>query len=170
MKQNRLLIIIFVGAMLASGCAENSQTYGNALNSVPNKANAANQAVIINANSNSANANISPANAGTPTTPNIPANAAVNNVMPANVKVQPLTQSAPDDSEIETALGENLVKTRAFKNNSRLLKVEETTVITENNRKIIKVYLKNGQVKEISDGKIKDAMTETAANILKAVN
>ena len=78
-------------------------------------------------------------------------------------------QPAPDNSEVSSVLTNNLVQTRTFKNNPQLLKVEITTIVAENNRKVVKVYLKNGKVKELPEGKISDPLTETADNILKAV-
>nr|MDQ3322742.1 hypothetical protein [Acidobacteriota bacterium] len=77
---------------------------------------------------------------------------------------------APDDSQVTTALGENLVQTRVFKNNPRINKIESVTMFTDGQqKKVVKVYLKNGQVRELPESKVKDAMTETASNILKAI-
>ena len=88
-----------------------------------------------------------------------------------DLKPQPINQTAPDGSQISVALGADLVKTRTFKNNSQLTKVEEILVgATPGGKKTIKVYLKNGQVKEISEGKVGDAMTESAAGLLKAID
>ena len=78
------------------------------------------------------------------------------------------TQAAPDNSEISSTLSENFVQTRTFKDHPQIEKVEMTTLPKENNRKIIKVYLKGGKVKEIPEDKIGDPMAASADNILKA--
>jgi hypothetical protein len=172
MKRNNLIIFAFFAFVLASGCGEtNPTTGGGGTNSAVNAANSSNRNVTPNANANAGNSAISPANGGVPATPNIPANIAGKDIpVPADGAPQTIFESAPppDDSTVETAFAENLVRTRTFKNHPRLKKVEETVVIAENNRKIVKVYFKNGQVKEIPEGKIKDAISARADDVLKA--
>jgi hypothetical protein len=77
---------------------------------------------------------------------------------------------APDDSVITSALGENFVQTRTFKNHPQLNKVERIAKF-ENGKPtyLIKVYLKNGQVKDVSAAKLADPLTVPAATILKAI-
>jgi hypothetical protein len=154
-----------------SGCGEtNSSSDGSRANSVVNAADSSNRTVSTTANA--VNSAVSP-NSGVPATPNVPANTAGrDNPMPADSAPRTLFESAapPDDSTVETALGENLVRTRTFKNHPRLKKIEETMIVSENNRRIVKVYFKNGQMKEIPEGKIKDAISAKADDILKAVN
>lgn len=171
MIRYNLLILSLIFIIFAVGCSGNSTTDAN---SNVNAASAANQnaAINLNATNNSSNSNAAfPAsNSGGITTPNMPANVAVKGDLPREPKTQMLTQSAPDDSQVTTALGENLVQTRVFKNNPRINKIESVTMFTDGQqKKVVKVYLKNGQVRELPESKVKDAMTETASNILKAI-
>jgi hypothetical protein len=77
---------------------------------------------------------------------------------------------APDDSDVKTALGENLVQTRTFHSNPQITKLERTTVFENGEPKsITKVFLKNGQVKDLSSA-VKDPMSASAAEILKGIH
>ena len=75
---------------------------------------------------------------------------------------------APDNSDIKTVLGENLVQTRTFHSDAQIAKIEKTTAFVNGEpRSTFKVYLKNGQVKDIN---LKNALTAPAADILKAIH
>lgn len=87
---------------------------------------------------------------------------------PTPFTVKPVGKS-PDDSTISMALLDDLVRTRTFKSHPQLVKVEEIYLSKESNRKIIKVYLKNGTMKELPGSSFDDVMSEPAENILKAV-
>jgi hypothetical protein len=80
-------------------------------------------------------------------------------------KMQDVKRSAPDDSEIKTSLGQDLVETRTFKNNAQIAKIE----VIGTSKKTVKVYLRNGQVRELPEGKVGDPLSESASNILKAL-
>lgn len=85
-----------------------------------------------------------------------------------NAKVEMVKRPAPDNSEITTQLGENMVETRTFKNHAQIAKVEKILDIKAN-KTIYKVYLRNGQVRELPEGKVSDPMGETGDNIMKAL-
>ncbi len=166
------LLILFSGFIVfALGCGENKSTGAN---SNANSASVVDQNTVVNLNaangSSNANADFPNINSGMPATPNIPANVAVKGDPARDVTSQLPGQSAPDNSEVTTALGENLVQTRVFKNHPQINKIESVTTFPDGKeKKTVKVYLKNGQVRELPESKIKDAMTEPAANILKAI-
>ncbi|MBC7795413.1 MAG: hypothetical protein H7Z37_00910 [Pyrinomonadaceae bacterium] len=86
-----------------------------------------------------------------------------------NAKAQNLSTAAPDKSEVTVSLGQNAVETRVFNNNAQLAKVVRTQDLATN-KTTVKVYLRNGQVKEIADGKLSDPMKDSAADILKAAS
>lgn len=138
----------------------------------------ANTATVVNsstANPIGANAIVavpSPAaNSAVPGIPNAPANAVVKGGdMTRSAKPQLVARAAPDNSETTMSLGENLVETRIFKNNAQIAKVERITETANAGKKRIKVYLRNGQVRELPEGKVGDVMSETGANIFKAVS
>ena len=166
-KKFLILFVIFIG--FTAGCGGNS----SATNS--------NSSTTVNTGQNNEPINrmpVFPANSNTsaPTSNTKTVNASLT---PGNIKSKddptqsgaiskPPAQAAPDNSEVSAALTENFVQTRTFKNHPRLEKVEATTLTKENNRKVIKVYLKGGKVIEISKDKILDPMVESADNILKA--
>jgi hypothetical protein len=131
-------------------------------------------------NTNAQQANTAAANTANVPLANVPTapggNTAVNGSVkpPTETGAAPKTFSipekdgpAPDDSDIKSALGENFVQTRTFHSHAQLDKVEKTTVIGSEAKTSIKVYLKNGQVKEIG---LKNALTAPAADILKAIH
>jgi len=171
MIRYNLLILSLAFAVFMAGCGENNSAGAN---SNANSASVVNQNTAVNLNaangSSNANAGFPNINSGMPATPNIPANVAAKDDPTGKIKAQLPTASASDDSEVTTALGENLVQTRVFKNQQQIIKVESVTTLGGGKeKKTVKVYLKNGQVRELPEGKIKDAMSEPAANILKAI-
>jgi len=167
-KNFLILFVIFIGFTV--GCGGNS--------SVTNS----NSSATVNSGQNNEPINTMPAFPANSNTTVPISNSAPSNypALPGNVAVKKIpmqrdgatqngpTQAAPDNSEISSALTENFVQTRTFKNHPQLEKVEATTLTKENNRKVIKVYLKGGKVIEISKDKILDPMVESADNILKA--
>lgn len=162
--------------LTAIGCG--GATTPTATNTTIANANSATTAIVTNAGANpigggSGGGAAQPApatNSAVPGIPNAPANMVVpKEDMTRTAKPQLVTRAAPDNSDISTTLGENLVETRTFKNNAQIAKIERITEAANNGKKTVKVYLRNGQVRELPDGKVADAMAETAANILKAV-
>ena len=82
-------------------------------------------------------------------------------------KIEEATTAAPDDSEITSRMndkGEPL-ETRVFKKHKVLAKVERTDLNNQN----VKVYLKNGRVLNLPEGKVENFLTASADEILKAV-
>jgi hypothetical protein len=86
-----------------------------------------------------------------------------------NVKVVTPTNPAPDNSVVSTTMNNQglPIETRAFKNHPVLLKVEKIFIDIKN--PTTRVYLKNGKVVELPPGKISDASTAPADEILRAV-
>lgn len=92
-----------------------------------------------------------------------------NGEKPAPIAAIPLTTAAPDNSEISGTMNDQGVpiETRTFKNNPLLAKVEK--IYTKANDPNTKVYLKNGKVINVPPGKIGNASTASANEILVAV-
>lgn len=88
---------------------------------------------------------------------------------PEPIAAIPLTTAAPDNSEISGTMNSQGVpiETRTFKNNPLLSKVEK--IYTDANNPNTKVYLKNGKVINLPPGKIGNASTASASEILVAV-
>ncbi len=173
MKRNSILFLgMSVFASAAVGCnsapSENSSAVSNSN---------ANTAVVISTNNTNPTINSNPAsniqssvavgNSNIPGIPNVPGtDKPISKEDPTrNPKVQAVSRPAPDSSEITTSLGQDLVETRTFKNNAQIAKIE----VIGTGKKIIKVYLRNGQVRELPEGKVGDPLSESANNILKAL-
>ena len=172
MKMRIKAILLVSAAISAAACS--SATNENAANTAANTT--ANTAVVGGANpNNNPTLNVTPqpaASSAIPGIPNAPANSQINKEDPTrNAKIQPMPGApAPDNSEIVTSLGTNLVKTRTFKNNPQIAKIEQTFDAANPQKSIsVKVFLRNGQARELSTDKVKDPMTELAANILKSL-
>lgn len=78
-----------------------------------------------------------------------------------------VTTAAPDNSEVSSRMndkGEPL-ETRTFKKHPVLIKVERTNLDIRN----VKVYLKNGKVVNLPEGRIDNFLTAPADDILKAI-
>lgn len=155
------LTILFSFSALLVGCGGNSTGSNVTVNS--NAANTPQANLAEASNGNGADANAADA-----------ANANTQNSAPPKraVKVKPeeTPLQAPDDSEItleNNAQGE-LVETRIFRNHDMVAKVERTQNTAKKDASI-KVYLKNGKVYELPAGKIKDVLTESPEEIIKAV-
>lgn len=165
MKSRTFLVVTsFAFAAACGGSAEHAN------NSSP----AANHTVSANA---AANANIAiPPEFAAAANQAQAGNLAVNGAMkpPTKTEAAPKTFEfpekdgpAPDDSDIKTVLGENLVQTRTFHSNPEIAKIEKTTVFVNGQpRSSFKVYLKNGQVKDTS---LKNALIAPAADVLKSL-
>lgn len=82
-------------------------------------------------------------------------------------KIEKAMTAAPDDSEVTSRMNEKgaPVETRVFKKHSVLAKVERTDLNNQN----VKVYLKNGQIRNLPEGKAENFLTASADDILKAV-
>ncbi|HEX8566248.1 MAG TPA: hypothetical protein VF648_11310 [Pyrinomonadaceae bacterium] len=164
MKRKNLLIISALSlSVVATACSTTT---------APTETNANSNVAVLQSNSNPiANAApaVSPAtNSAVPGIPNAPANANMAKGDPTkNAKVQNITNPAPDNSEVTVSLGQFPVETRTFKNNAELAKVERIQDVA-NKKTIVKVYLRNGQVKELSPNVVGNPMVASAAEILQA--
>lgn len=131
---------------------------------ISNQANSAQANTAPDANANF-DANIDLANA----------NANVTNVVPVRrqptPKPQPLTRQAPDDSVItaEIASQGDLVETRVFKNHDMVAKVERILPPSRTSSGSVRVFLKNGKVYEVPASKLKNALSGTPDDIIRAV-
>lgn len=170
MKRNNFLIITAISlSALAASCSSAPAETANA------NANTATLQASSNTNPIAGNVNIGGGggggkadNSAVAGIPNAPADLKVSKDDPTkNAKVQAMSNPAPDNSEITISLGQFPVETRTFKNNPQLAKVERIQDVA-NKKNIIKVYLKNGQVKEIAENAVQNPMAAPAAEILKA--
>ncbi|HSK74104.1 MAG TPA: hypothetical protein VK892_20560 [Pyrinomonadaceae bacterium] len=170
MNRYKLLTLLNLGLIVFMASCGESNNANIANQNTANVINTAGNLPEINANLPNANSGIPDANSGTPVNPTVPGNAAILKPSPGKINPSLPSQPAPDNSEVTVALGENLVQTRVFKNHPRINKIESVTAFVDGSeKKSVKIFLKNGQVRELSEGKIKDPMTETADNILKAL-
>lgn len=161
----RIISILFiVSTLLATACGGPAEQANNS-----GKPPANSNSTVIS------NANIPPEFSGATNAVPQGANSAVNGKAPVKgdmpapkgFEIGGKEGPAPDDSDVKTALGENLVQTRTFRSHAQLDKVERTTAFVNGEPKsTVKVYLKNGQVKDASA--LKDPMAASAAEILKA--
>ena len=163
MKRKNLLIISALSlSAVATACSTTTAPAGTNANS---------NVAVLQSNSNPI-ANAAPAaspatNSAVPGIPNAPANANMAKGDPTkNAKVQNITNPAPDNSEVTVSLGQFPVETRTFKNNAELAKVERIQDVA-NKKTIVKVYLRNGQVKELPPNVLGNPMAASAAEILE---
>ena len=163
MKRKNLLIISALSlSAVATACSTTT---------APTETNANSNVAVLQSNSNPI-ANAAPAaspatNSAVPGIPNAPANVNMAKGDPTkNAKVQNITNPAPDNSEITVSLGQFPVETRTFKNNAELAKVERIQDVA-NKKTIVKVYLRNGQVKELPPNVVGNPMAASAAEILE---
>lgn len=181
MKRNAVLTLsLLTGALALNGCGGATETVKtNATNSANANANAAivvnptNSQPVAATNQADPTLNATPQPAPSGAIPGIPGSTAndvkqIQNDPTRNSKVQKVTRPAPDDSEIETSLADTIVDTRIFKKHPQIAKVE---VALDMNRKPTKakVYLKNGQVRELDLSKVADPLSESGDNILRAM-
>jgi len=163
MKRKNLLIISALSlSAVATACTTTT---------APAETNANSNVAVLQSNSNPI-ANAAPAaspatNSAVPGIPNAPANANMAKGDPTkNAKVQNITNPAPDNSEVSVSLGQFPVETRTFKSHAELAKVERIQDVA-NKKTIVKVYLRNGQVKELSPNVLGNPMAASAAEILQ---
>lgn len=170
MRISSLLIII--SALFIFGCSKPAAETSNTASAAPpaNSGLSGNTSNVAPPEFSGSNVNAAP-NAGN----------AVNGAMrPVGKNEMPAPKSfevpgkegpAPDDSDVKTALGENLVQTRTFHSNPQIAKIEKTTAFVNGEpHSTVKVFLKNGQVKDLNTAAVKDPMAASAADILKAVH
>lgn len=165
MKRTNLLIIsAFSLSVAATACSTAPAP------TAENNANA-NVAVLQNDSNPIAGNVAAPApatNSAVPGIPNAPANMAMpKEDLTKNAKVQNMTNPAPDNSEVSISLGQFPIETRTFKSHPQLAKVERIQDVA-NKKNIIKVYLKNGEVKELPETTMPNPMAAPAAEIVKA--
>lgn len=168
MKRNIFIFSAFLFLLAITSCSSkiNENTTANVVSNT-------NAAVTVNNNTNPiANINTSigtaTGNSSIPGIPNAPAtDKSVSKDDPTrNAKPQTISRPGPDNSEIfGPTLGEDLVETRVFKNNAQIAKID----VIGTDKKTVKVYLRNGQVRELPEGKISDPLSESAANIIKVL-
>lgn len=159
-----------ISALGVFGCSSSDAINQNTVKAANSSSNAEHVVQILPGNTSSNTITVPAANADRAGLNSSNAEAQPEKSIPAPaIEAQPINQPAPDGSTVSVALGNDLVETRTFKNPSQIIKVEETLIgATPGGKKTIKVYFKNGQVKEIPEGKVGDAMTESAGNLLKA--
>lgn len=163
MKRKNLLIISIVSLSAAvTACSRAS---------APAETNANANVAVLQSNSNPI-ANVAPStppatNSAVPGIPNAPANFNMSKTdMTKNAKVQNIVVAAPDNSEITTSLGQFPVETRTFKSHPQLAKIEKIQDVA-NNKTIVKIYLRNGQVKEVPENITIEPLSAPAAFIMQ---
>lgn len=90
-------------------------------------------------------------------------------VAPVDPNASRMLMTAPDNSEISTEMNKQgqIIETRVFKDNARLIKIIRINAASDN--PAIKVCLKNGQTLDLSKDKIANAFAASADEILQAV-
>jgi hypothetical protein len=165
-------VVIFISLTLLNGCASscgssvdsNSNEQSNKI-IVPKRADNANIPTNTNGNANlvqlKGTENI---NAKNPTLDN----SNVKVVNPSKSTKTIPSKKMPDNSVMSTeSRGANFVETRKFNNHPVLDKLER--VIKGAKDITVKIYLKNGKVYDLEDGKLKDYRTDSAETILEAI-
>jgi hypothetical protein len=86
---------------------------------------------------------------------------------PIAADIGKVVSKAPDNSEITSEMTDKgqPVETRSFKNHRILTKIERIDLDNRN----IKVYLKNGKIVNLPEGKVENFLTAPADDIIKAV-
>jgi hypothetical protein len=173
MTRNAILFLaMFAFALTAIGCSNSASNENTGAVSNSN----ANAAVAVSTSNANAASNLpdggggggaATGNSNIPGIPNIPgADKPISKEDPTRgAKVQSVSRPAPDDSQITTSLGQDLIETRTFKNNAQIAKIE----VIGTTSKTVKIYLRNGQVRELPEGKVGDPLSESANNILKVL-
>ncbi len=163
-----LVILSASFAACTSGTSTETANANIAANSNPTLTNS----VPTDANTNPTLQNVpvqnNAANSPIPGIP-VPANANIkisNNDPTKTLKPQMPSNPAPDNSEVTSSLGATLVEIRTFKNHPLVSKVEVTGEPGKDDKKV-KIYLKNGQVKEVPYNKDVDLMKISGNEIAK---
>lgn len=168
MKRKNLLLIsaLTVSAAVSAACTSASAPAASNANSNANSS----VAVLQNDVNPIANvpASTPAANSAVPGIPDAPANMNISKSDPTrNAKVQnSVLASAPDNSEITVSLGQYPVETRTFKSHPQLAKVEKIQDVA-NKKTTVKIYLRNGQVKQVPENITLEPMSASAADILQ---
>jgi hypothetical protein len=166
MYRNFFVILATFLGIVAAGCGNAASNETNTARLPVNQANAANAPNAEQPSAATSNTSVTAVNAPPGTAPRPAAAPPGGQTFELGSKDGP----APDDSVVTSALGENFVQTRTFRSHPQLSKVERIAIFEGGKPKyVIKVYLKNGQVKEVSPTKLADPLTAPAATILKAI-
>lgn len=157
-------------ALAAAGCGGTASAPANSNTAAANANSNPTLTANVNPNTNNPIANATPEPIKEGKIPGIPDMPGTEKPIPKNdptlnAKPQQIKSAAPDNSEVTTSLDKELVRTRTFKSNPRIAKVE----VFGTDGKLVKVYLKNGQVRELPPGKVADPLVESADNIFKAL-
>ena len=165
--------IIFFSFALLSGCASScgsaveTNTNGST-NEVIVPKKATNVSVPSNSNGNTKVVPYSGAgntNGKNPTLDNSKVKV-IDTTDTSKIKAPP-AKKMPDNSEVSSrSVGKNFVETRKFIDNKEIDKLER---ITGGKEVKVKVYLKNGKVIDVEEGKIKKYRTDSSAQILEAI-
>jgi hypothetical protein len=143
---------------------ENNASSNNATVIVPKEDNT-NNPYASNANSKIVPYNGTENLNGNPTLDN----SKVTVVDTSNVKPTIRTRPLPEDSELSTVMNSkgHVVETRTFKNNPYISKLEKVTVTPKDVS--LKLYLKNGSVKELPIDKVKDFRVIATGTLLEMI-
>lgn len=81
-----------------------------------------------------------------------------------------LIKPLPENSQLSMQMNEKgyVVETRTFNGLSFLIKIEKTTISPKETK--LQIYLKNGKVYDVPEGKMKDFRTATIKTILEAAD
>lgn len=169
------LSAIFFSFILLNGCASScgsSSTESNSSNKsntniiVPKRVDKPNSQKNTNANTNLVPYNgAKNINAKNPTLDK----SKVKVIDTTKTKAEPMKKKLPDNSEGSVSMNKDgsFVEKREFKNHPQLLKLEK--IIKSGKDIKFKVYLKNGKVLDVPEGKIKNLQNDSAKSILEAV-
>lgn len=165
MKRTNFLIISAISLSFAATACSSAPAPATETNANTN-------VVVLQNNSNPIAGNVAapsqPTNSTVPGIPNAPANINLSKEdLTQKAKVQNMANPAPDNSEITIRLDQFPIETRTFKSHPQLAKVERIQDVA-NKKTVVKVYLKNGQVKELPENTVQNAMAAPAAEIVKA--
>ncbi len=168
MKRRFTLVLLLVASILiATGCSSESSEPGTNTEEAAATANS-NSLSVVPENGDSA-AKLVPYN-GVPNTNSNPTlgNQKVEVIDTTKLKPAPMTKVLPENSELATYMDKTgrVIETRTFKSDRQLNKVEKITRTPSDTT--TKVFLKNGKVIEIPEGKLADFRTASIASILEA--
>ena len=177
MKNWLTLFILAAAAMMSSACGSsatgNSGTKSNSSSASSNSTAANSQANPSGGDSNVA-AGISTAPVDANIAINVPpaGNADTSNRRkvvddPTGKSAKPMSVPALEDSEMITTMGKHgeFITTRVFKSHPQLAKVE--VIMTGPPPNVVKIYLRNGKVAQITSDKITQLNTESTAKLLE---
>jgi hypothetical protein len=165
------LVLLSAIAICLSGCGSCSDAGGNLNTNANNativvpKADNTNNPYGSNANSKLVPYNGSENLNGNPTLDN----SKITVVDTSKVKPTITTRPLPEDSELSTVMNSkgNVIETRTFKNNPYISKLERVTVTPKDVS--LKLYLKNGTVRELPADKVKDFRIVATGTLLDII-